>query len=313
MTPLRQRFVEDLQLRNYSPRTVEVYVSAVARFAAHFGRSPEQLGPEEIRAYQLHLIGTEHASWSRFNQTVCALRYLYGTTLGRPDVVTMIPYGRRPKTVRPVLSRAEVQRLLAALPDHPYRTMVRLTYACGLRAGEVLRLRVSDIDSQRMVLVIQRGKGQKDRLVPLAPLVLEELRAYWRRYRPRDWLFPGKGLAGHLDLTALQRFFHRLVLRLGFTKHVSLHTLRHSYATHLLEAGVDSITLQQLLGHSQLSTTARYLHVQAAQWQRLSGVLDDLLAGPAAVADPAPSAGPTPIRAAPSWVRPPVPRPSSHE
>jgi site-specific recombinase XerD len=294
MTPLRQRFLDDLRLRNYSPRTLECYVAAVARFARHFGRSPEALGPEEIRTYQVHLVQQEHASWSRFNQAVCALRFLYRVTLGRPEVVPMIPFGKRPKTLPAVLSHQEVLRLFAALPDNPYRTLVRTAYACGLRIGEVVRLRVADIDSGRGVLVVRQGKGRKDRLVPLSPALLEELRAYWRRYRPADWLFPGQKRGRHLHVGALQRTFARIVRPLGFRKGVSMHTLRHSYATHLLEAGVDVVTLQRLLGHRDLSTTARYLHVSTQHLQRTPSPLDALLAAP-----PAPAAPPaTP----PAWV-----------
>jgi integrase/recombinase XerD len=298
MTPLRQRLIEDLRLRNYSPRTIETYVGAVARFAQHFGRSPAVLGPEEVRAYQLHLVQHEHASWSRFNQAVCALRFLYRVTLGRPDVVQMVPYGKRPKTLPAVLSREEVLRLFAALPHTRLRTLVRTTYACGLRVSEVVRLRVADIDSQRMVLTVRQGKGQKDRLVPLSALLLDELRGYWRRYRPTDWLFPGQGPRGHIHPGTVQRPFTRLVRSLGFRKRVSLHTLRHSYATHLLEAGVDVVTLQRLLGHRDLSTTARYLHVSLRHLQHLASPLDALLVAPPAAA---PATGPVP-----AWVAVPT-------
>jgi integrase/recombinase XerD len=287
MTPLRQRFTDDLRLRNYAPRTVSTYVAAVAQFARHCGRSPEVLGPDDVRTYQLHLL-QQRASWSRFNQVVCALRFLYRVTLGRPDVVTMIPFGKRPKTLPAVLSRAEVLRLFAALPDNAYRTLVRTAYACGLRISEVVRLRVTDIDSQRGVLVVRQGKGQKDRLVPLSPALLAELRAHWRRYRPRDWLFPGQKPGRHLNVNALQRLFARLVRPLGFGKAVSMHTLRHSYATHLLEAGVDVVTLQRLLGHRDLSTTARYLHVSTQQLQRTPSPLDALLATALPAAAPTP-------------------------
>jgi site-specific recombinase XerD len=242
------------------------------------------------------LLQEKHASWSRFNQAVCALRFLYRVTLGRPDVVTMIPYGKRPKTLPAVLSREEVQRLFAALPEDRYRTLIRMTYACGLRLGEVVRLRVADIDSSRGVLVIRQGKGQKDRLVPLSPALLAELRAYWRRYRPHDWLFPGRQRGQHLHGGALQRTFARLVRPLGLAKKVSMHTLRHSYATHLLEAGVDVITLQHLLGHRDLSTTARYLHVSTRHLQQTPSPLDSLLALPPPVrpsgATPAPGTAP---------------------
>jgi site-specific recombinase XerD len=300
MTPLRQRFSDDLRLRNYAPRTVSTYVAAVAQFARHFGRSPERLGPEEVRTYQLHLLQAR-ASWSRFNQVVCALRFLYRVTLSRPEVVTMIPFGKRPKTLPAVLSRAEVLRLFAALPDNAYRTLIRTAYACGLRIGEVVRLRVTDIDSQRGVLVVRQGKGQKDRLVPLSPALLAELRAHWRRYRPRDWLFPGQKRGRHLNVGALQRLFARLVRPLAFGKAVSMHTLRHSYATHLLEAGVDVVTLQRLLGHRDLSTTARYLHVSTQQLQRTPSPLDALLATALSAAAPAPGW----IEGAPSAEPPP--------
>ena len=287
MTPLRQRFLDDLRLRNYAARTVETYVAAVARFARHFGRSPAVLGPEDVRTYQLHLLQHEHASWSRFNQAVCALRLLFRVTLGRPEMVTMIPFGKRPKTLPAVLSREEVLRLFAALPDNRYRTLIRTAYACGLRISEVVRLRVTDIDSSRGVLVIRQGKGQKDRLVPLSPALLAELRAYWRRYRPADWLFPGQKRGRHLHVGALQRTFARLVRPLGFAKGVSMHTLRHRYATHLLEAGVDGVTLQRLLGHRDLSTTARYLHVSTQHLGGTPSPLDALLAAPVPEAPPA--------------------------
>jgi integrase/recombinase XerD len=296
MTPLRQRFLDDLRLRNYSPRTLACYLSAVVRLAKHFGRSSEDLGPEEVRAYQLHLLDQEHASWCRFNQTVCALRFLYRVTLGRPEVVKMIPFGKRPKTLPAVLSRQEVLRLFAALPDNLYRTLVRTTYACGLRIGEVVHLRVADIDSQRGVLMVRQGKGRKDRLVPLSPALLDELRAHWRRYRPGHWLFPGHKPGQHLHIAALQRWFARLVRRLGLRSGVSMHTLRHSYATHLLEAGVNVVTLQRLLGHRDLSTTARYLHVSTQHLQQTPSPLDALLAAPLADrAEPTPAApsGPT--------------------
>jgi integrase len=300
MTPLRQRLLEDLQLRNYSPKTIACYVQHVARFARHFGRPPDQLGPDDIRAYQLHLLQVRHASWSAFNQAVCALRFFYGVSLGRPDVVTGIPFGKRPMTLPAVLSRDEVLQFFAAFPTDPDRLMVRTTYACGLRIGEVVRLRVPDVDSRRGLLLVRQGKGRKDRQVPLSPQLLEEPRAYWRRCRPRDWLFPGAGAQGHRSITALQRRVARAVRALGWSKRVSLHTLRHSYATHLLEAGVDVVTLQHLLGHRDLQATARYLHVSTRHLQRVPSPLDTLVATPRAPAGA--GAGP-----ATAWVAEPPP------
>jgi integrase/recombinase XerD len=294
MTPLRQRLLEDLQRRNYSPKTISCYVAHVAQFARHFGRSPDQLGADDIRAWQLHLLQVKHASWSAYNQSVCALRFFYGICLQQPELVTALPYGKRPKTLPTVLSRDEVLQFFAAFPTDPDRLIVRTTYACGLRIGEVVRLRVADIDSRRGVLCVRQGKGRKDRQVPLSPQLLTELRHYWRRYRPRNWLFPSSSPRGHCSISALGRRVTRAVRALGWSKRVSLHTLRHSYATHLLEAGVDVVTLQHLLGHNDLETTARYLHVSTLHLQRLPNPLDTLVAKP-----------PVPTVPVPPWVAEP--------
>ena len=273
MTPLRQRFVEDLRLRNRAPRTIDTYVGVVAQFARYFGRSPEVLGPDEVRAYQLHLLERD-VSWSTFNQTVCALRFLYRTTLGRPEVVAKVAFAKRPKKLPCVLSPDEVARLLDASAPGRERVMLQTTYACGLRVEELLHLQVKDIDSSRMVLQVRLGKGQKDRLVPLSPRLLEELRAYWRWHRPRTWLFPNRMQTGPLQAGTIQRRFQRIVRQAGLTKPATMHTLRHSFATHLLEAGVDVLTLQKLLGHRQLSTTALYLHLRGDHFRQLPSLLD---------------------------------------
>src|SRR5262249_5312313 len=244
MTPLRQRLIQDLQLRGYAPRTIQTYTEAVARFARHCRRSPAQLGPEDVRAYQLYLLHRRHVCWSTFNQAVCALRFLYTVTLGRPFPAEQIPYGKKPRTVPAVLSQEEVLRLFAALPDDRWRTLLRTAYAGGLRVSEVVRLTVRDIDSGRRVLLVRQGKGGKDRLVPLSPQLLQELRAYWQRHRPAHGLFPGQRPDTHVSVGQVQRVCHRAVRAAGLTKRASRHTLRHSYATHLLEAGVDLVTLQ---------------------------------------------------------------------
>jgi integrase/recombinase XerD len=296
MTPLRQRLLEDLQRRNYSPRTIACYVAHVAHFAGHFGRPPDQLSADEVRIWQLHLLQVRHVSWSAYNQAVCALRFFYGVCLQRPELVKAIPFGKRPKTLPAVLSRDEVLQFFAAFPTDPDRMIVRTTYACGLRIGEVVRLRVADIDSRRGVLQVRQGKGRKDRQVPLSPQLLQELRCYWQRYRPGDWLFPSSSPRGHCSTSALGRRVTRAVRGLGWSKHVSMHTLRHSYATHLLEAGVDVVTLQHLLGHNDLETTARYLHVSTLYLQRLPNPLDTLVATP-----------PVHIVPVPAWVAAPPP------
>jgi site-specific recombinase XerD len=278
MTPLRQRFIDDLRLRNYAPKTIDAYVRAVARFALHFGTSPEHLGAEQVRAYQLHLLA-RRASWSQFNQAVCALRFLYRTALGRPEQLPMIPYGKRPKALPSVLSPDEVLRLLNAAAPGRDRALRHVAYGCGLRLSELLHLQVSDIDSARMAVHVRQGKGKKDRLVPLSPRLLNELRAYWRLGRPRTWLFPGHKPGRALTDGGAQRLFRRVACRAALSKRCSMHTLRHSYATHLLEAGVDLLTLKALLGHTSLQTTARYLHVSTQRLHQTPSLLD-LLALP---------------------------------
>jgi integrase/recombinase XerD len=276
MTPLRQRYIDDLRLRNYAPRTIDTYVSQVASFAKHFGRSPELLGPNEVRDFQLHLL-ERRLSWSTFNQAVCALRFLYGTTLGRPEQLPFLPFGKRPKTLPCVLSATEVLRLLKAAQPGRERLILQIAYGCGLRLNELLHLQVAHIDSARMVVHVRQGKGAKDRLVPLSLRLLEELRAYWRMVRPRTWLFPGRKPAQPLNGSNIQRRFSQLVKRAGLSKRCTMHTLRHSYATHLLEAGVDLLTLKALLGHNSLQTTARYLHVSTHRLVQTPSLLDLLV------------------------------------
>jgi integrase/recombinase XerD len=290
MTPLRQRFIDDLRIRNYSPRTVEAYVAGVARFAKHFGRSPELLGPEDLRAFQLHLL-EQRVSWSQFNQIVSALRLLYRITLRRPDQVPYIPYGKRPKTLPSVLSPDEVLRLIHAASGRD-RVLLQVTYACGLRLQEVRHLQVRDLDSARMIVHVRQGKGRKDRLVPLSLRLLEELRAYWRTCRPPVWLFPGQKRDQPISDGGVQRRFRKLAKQAGLTKRCSMHTLRHSYATHLLEAGVDLLTLKALMGHNSLHTTAHYLHVSTQRIHQTPSLLDLLVL-------PRPSLPPSPPPAAP--------------
>jgi integrase/recombinase XerD len=285
MTPLRQRFIDDLRLRNFSPKTVKAYVAGVVRFARHFGRSPAELGAEEVRTFQLHLL-QQGATWSLYNQTVCALRFLYRVTLGRPDVVHAIPYGKKPKTLPSVLSPEEVVQLIEAARPGRERLMVQTAYACGLRINELLHLQVTDIDSARLVVVVRQGKGRKDRLVPLSLRLLAELRSYWRRYRPATWLFPGLIPDRPVTDGSVCRWFQDLVRRAGFRKRVTMHTLRHSFATHLLEAGVDLATLQALLGHSHLRATVCYLHISTRHLKRMPSLLDLLAIPPSAAASP---------------------------
>lgn len=274
MTPLRQRLLDELTRRNYSPRTVEAYVAGVARAARHFKRPPDQLTADDLRAFQLDLIAAG-TSWSQFNQVTSALRFFYRHVLDRPDLVPLVPFGKKPRTLPKVLSPDQVRRLLAAVPAGRNRLMFRIAYGCGLRVSELTHLRVPDIDSARNTLWVRGGKGRKDRAVCLPELLLGELREYWRTHRPTDRLFPGP-TGEPLHVATLQRAFQLARRVAGFPEGVTIHTLRHCFATHLLETGTDLPTLQGLLGHTQLSTTLRYIHLRSDRLAHVRSPLERL-------------------------------------
>jgi integrase/recombinase XerD len=276
MTPLRRRMIEDMELRNLAPKTIDAYVRRVATFARHFGRSPEDLGPDEVRSYLLHLVQEKHVSWSYYNQTVAALRFLYEVTLERPAAMPRIHCPKLPRKLPVVLSPDEVTRLFAAVASLKHRAILMAAYSAGLRVSEVASLRVEDIDSQRMVLRVRQGKGRKDRYVMLSPRLLAMLRQYWKTTRPTEWLFPGDLPGRPLTEASVQRACARAARDAGLDKHVTVHTLRHSFATHLLEAGTDIRTIQVLLGHRNLKTTALYTHVSRAAVEATHSPLDRL-------------------------------------
>ena len=261
MTSLRQRMLDDLQLRNYAPTTIAAYVRCVAQFAAHFGKSPELLGPEQIREHQLHLVKEKGVSLSAYIQTVCSLRFLYTHTLHLQIGLEQIPLPRSERKLPVILSPEEVKMILAAPKNLGYRTILTTMYASGPRVSEVANLKVADIDSARNVIWIRGGKGHKDRQALLPPTLLELLREYWRWKRPKDWLFPGRKAGQHIDCGTIFRACQKAAKDAGVSKAVHPHSMRHAFATHLLEAGVDLRTIQLLLGHAHLETTARYLHV----------------------------------------------------
>jgi integrase/recombinase XerD len=261
MTPLRKRMLEDLKIRNYAPKTLKAYTYYVARFAKHFGRSPATLGPEDIRTYQVHLVEVEKASWEVLSLSVAAIRFLYRYTLQKPWMIEQIPYPRTEKKLPVVLSRGEVAKLLGTITNLKHFTMVATTYAAGLRSSEVRHLKVEDIDGERKVLRVRAAKGNRDRYVPLSVGLHEALRAYYRAYRPETWLFPGSRPEKPYAESALGRMCVKARKRAGIEKRATPHTLRHSFATHLLEAGVDLRVIQILLGHSSLHSTQKYLHV----------------------------------------------------
>lgn len=246
---------------HYSPRTVKAYLDWIERFAHYFGRSPAELGGEEIRAFQHYLLDGRGLSPSTLNQATAAMRFLYVTTLDRAVSVKKLPYAKKPKKLPIVLSRSEVVRVLDQITNLKHRTVLTTIYASGLRLSEALSLLPSDIDSKRMVIRVRSGKGNKDRQTLLSPTLLEHLRAYWRAYHPKGLLFPGQKVGATMHATAIQKAMRIACIKAHLVKHATVHTLRHSFATHLLESGTDIRTIQKLMGHSDLQTTSIYLHV----------------------------------------------------
>jgi len=260
MSALRRRMIDDMTLRNLSPATQRSYLHAVTKFSRHLGCPPDRLGLEDVRAFQVHLV-SQGISWPAMNQIVCALRFFFGVTLDRAEIPERIVYARTPRKLPSILSADEVVRFLEAVPSLKTRVALTTAYAAGLRASEAVSLQVADIDSRRMVLQVRHGKGAKDRTVMLSVALLAILRSYWRLARPTPWLFPGRSPDKPIDVQVLHAACRSATKAAGLTKRVSVHTLRHSFATHLLESGTDIRIIQVLLGHSNLSTTARYTHV----------------------------------------------------
>ena len=276
MTPLRRRMTEDLILHNLSPKTIRLYINWVADFAQYFHTSPEHLGPEHVRSYLLHLVQERQASWNVQKQARLALQFLYRVTLGREWVVEKVACPKAPKKLPVVLSQDEMARFLDALQNPKHRALLMTAYAAGLRLSEVARLRVEDIDSARMVIHVRQGKGHKDRDVMLSPRLLAVLREYWATYRPKPYLFPGRQPDRPVSPRTVQMVCQRALAASGLSKHVHMHTLRHSFATHLLESGTDLRTIQVLLGHHSFSTTARYLHITTAALKSTRSPFDGL-------------------------------------
>ena len=281
MTILRQRMIEDLRIRNYSDRTIPLYVNRVAKFAQYFGRSPHLLGPAEIRQYQVFLTKKKNRSWSEFNQTVCALRFFYRVCLNQEWIIEHIPFPRPEKKLPVILSLQEIDRFFEGIGNLKHRTLLLTIYATGLRISEALHLHLEDIDSARRLVRVCQGKGHKDRYVPLSETLLRQLRTYWKEDRPGPWLFPGADSQRPLGVRSVQRVCQRAAAKAALSKGVTPHRLRHCFATHLLEAGTDLKTIQVLLGHRSLSTTSVYLHVAAASTSRTHDLLKAALSAAA--------------------------------
>jgi integrase/recombinase XerD len=260
ISPLRQRLIDDMTARRYGEKAQKAYVRHVRTFTAFLGRSPDTATKEDLRGFQLHL-AQQPISAGSINAAIAALRFFFNVTLERPEIVRPLRTVNKPRRAPVVLSQEEVARLLEAAPSLKYKAALSVAYGAGLRVSEVANLKVSDIDSGRMMLRVEQGKGQRDRYVMLSPQLLELLRAWWRAARPPVWLFPGQNPINPITPRQLNRAVTAAKDLAGISKRVSPHTLRHSFATHLLEQGVDIRVIQVLLGHAKLETTALYTRV----------------------------------------------------
>ena len=286
ISPLRQRMIEDMTTRGFSPKTQRSYLRMVQDFTVFVGRSPDTTDAEDLRRYQHHM-RTNGATATTMNATVSALRFFFSVTLGRGDAEVGLTTVREPRKVPVVLSPEEVARLLDAAPGPKHKAALSVAYGAGLRASEVVSLKVTDIDSERMVMRVEQGKGRKDRYAILSESLLETLRVWWKEARlrgvmfPGGWLFPGQNPVNHLTTRQLNRAFHEAKDAAGVNKPVSLHTLRHCFATHLLEQDVDIRVIQVLLGHKKLDTTARYSRVDSRTLRAVKSPLENLSPPPA--------------------------------
>jgi site-specific recombinase XerD len=267
----------ELRIRGFAENTRKSYLLAMRCYVRHFMRPPDQLTAEEVKQYQLHLTKERRVSWSTFNVQVCALRFFYRDVLKADWDVEEIPYQKTGKKLPQILSRDEVAALFAAVTNFKHRAILMTIYAAGLRSSEVVRLRLGDIDSKRMMIRVDQGKGRKDRYAMLSSRLLRTLREYWLRERPAPWLFPGRDPFRPLARESLERVFARARLKARIIKHVTPHTLRHSFATHLLERGVNIRVIQRLLGHRSLRSTEVYTHVAETYIRDTLSPLDDLL------------------------------------
>ncbi len=274
MGVLREAMQREMALSGFAPRTQKTYLAWMRRLIRHVGVAPGEISESQVREY-LASLAQRGLSPSSINQAISAMAFFFRHVLARPWQL-QITYQRAPQRVPVVLSREEVARLLAAVPTLRERAAMEIAYGAGLRLNEVLNLKLTDVDGERMILRVDQGKGRKDRNVMLSPKLLETLRTYWRRGRPRVWLFPGQGGKRHLHPTILQRAFKQAKVEARITKPVSFHSLRHTFATHLLESGVNVRTIQALLGHRSLGSTQRYVHVAGDYLRQTRSPLDSL-------------------------------------
>jgi len=274
MNPLRQHMIEDMTARGLAPSTRQTYLHAVSELAKFHHRRPDQLSPREVQRFLVHLIEDRGVTWGTCNGYVHALRFFYRITLGRDDTDFCIPCAKEGSRLPEILSRDEVQRLLKASTDRRDRALLMTVYGAGLRAGEAVRLKISDIDRQRLCLRIEQGKHKKDRYALLPPKLLPVLEDYWRHRRPKLWLFPSPTEGRPITRQTAHRIFHAAKAEAGIDKAGGIHSLRHAFATHMLEAGTNLHIIQRLLGHSSIRTTLRYFHLSERRLMTTTSPLD---------------------------------------
>lgn len=274
MTPLRRKMLNDMIVRGLAENTQASYLQSVTGLAKHYRRSPDQLSPQEVQDYLIYLSQERHLGWKSCNTARHGLRFFYCITLGWSTIYLYLPCAKEPSTLPEVLSREEIRRLLTVTTNRKQRTLLMTTYAAGLRVSEVTHLKVTDIDSQRMVIRVEQGKNRKDRYMPLSPNLLAHLRDYWRRSRPPVWLFPGPWAERPMSRTGATWIYRDAKAKAGIKKKGGIHVLRHCFGTHLLEAGTELVVIQRLMGHTSIRSTMRYLHIAQAQTGATQSPLD---------------------------------------
>ena len=276
MDALREQMMKELQLKGITPRTQKKYLREIGIMADYFDRPLEELGEKEVKDYLVHMLETRGLSRGTYKCYVAGIKFLYKTTLNREEVVERIRYPKAKKTLPVVLDLAEIKTMLSVMENLKHRALLTITYSAGLRVSEAAKLKVTDIDSKRMMVRVQQGKGRKDRYSILSQTALELLRQYWRQYRPKEWLFEGQKEGTHMCYTSIRNIFIEAKQRAGIIKPASVHTLRHSFATHLIEAGTSLHHVQLLLGHRSPTTTTVYLHVSKMNLAQVASPLDSI-------------------------------------
>ena len=285
ISPLRAKLVRELQLQKFSPHTVASYVRSVEGLSKFYHRSPDELDSEQIRAYLHYLQEERKLAWTSCNAAACGMIFFYTRVLGWDQLRLDMPPRKRPLRLPDILSRQELEQLFRCTKNPKHHAILATTYAAGLRVSEVVHLKITDINSQRMMIRVEQGKGRKDRYTLLSKRLLSELRAYWKQERPAVWLFPGQAPGQPLTTSAAQRAYNQARRTAGIQRGKGIHSMRHAFATHLLEAGVDVRTIQVLLGHRSISTTQRYLQVAGHKLAKVKSPLDLLR-----IPDPSPAA-----------------------